>query len=147
MLLGDDRVVVERVDDFLYFDALWLAVVGGYDYACVDFAFAEWHNNSTASHDSALHGCGDEVCEAVEWQWQYDVCVCQVLCAVVVAVFLEEVCEGNLVCVVFEFSLYGIGAYAPYACFGCVAHADVVVIAYAHVAECCCSDADVPTEC
>lgn len=135
LLLVHDRVVIEYLYDGFDFHSLRRVVVGVEHYTRVDFVLAEGHNNSTASHHSGFHVGRDEVCEAVEWYREYDVCKHQ----------LEEVSQRNLVSVVLEFTFDGRFTYIPDACLCCVAKCDVVVIAYTYVAQYCGTASYVPT--
>ena len=124
LLLVHDGVIVEHLYDGFDFHSLGRVVVGVEHHACIDFVLTKGHNNSTASHHSSFHVRRNEVCEAVEWYRECDVCKHQ----------LEEVSQRNLVSVVLEFTFDGRFTYTPDACLCCVAKCDVVVIAYTYVA-------------
>lgn len=73
LLLVDNGVLVRHFHNGFELDALWHVAVGTEDDACVNFAFAERHNDSATSHHSFFQFFWDEVCEVVECNRKYDV--------------------------------------------------------------------------
>lgn len=151
LLFVYNGLFIQHFHNLFHFHAFGLVVVHTKHYPCVDFVLSEGYNNSTASQISCgLEGGWDEISEAVERDRKDDVCKHDafgmrphriirnlLMC-------LEQVGQRNLMGVVLEFALDGLIANAENSGFCCVANADVVVVAYAEVAEDGDACADVP---
>src|SRR5574344_48885 len=79
LLFVYDGTLIQQFQNTFHFYSHRLVVVCLKNHTCVYLLFAKRHNNSTASHHLSLHLGRNEVCEAVEWYREYDVCKHQLL--------------------------------------------------------------------